>query len=82
MIVRLVGEIELKQLLEAVEDFPAVSLQLLALELAIPAQAIEPTWREALDAGLLALHAYTATGEAMYVLTPRGRIRLHDLRPG
>jgi hypothetical protein len=76
-----VGRFDLKDLLEAVDEFGCTSRELLAWEFTLDEEAIEPAWRLALDEGLLRLvRNDPETGEAMHALTRKGSARLRHLR--
>jgi hypothetical protein len=76
-----VGQFDLKDLLEIVDEFGSAGRGLVAWELTLDEEAIEPAWRLALDEDLLRRVGHDPpTGEPMYTLTRKGRTRLHQLR--
>jgi hypothetical protein len=74
------GQFDLKDLLEIVEEFGLAGRGLIAWEFTLDEEAIEPTWRLAFDQRLLRRVGRDLTGEPMYTLTLKGRTRLHQLR--
>jgi hypothetical protein len=70
---------ELVDILETIAEFRSASLELLAWEFDVAPPVCKRKWREAIETGLLQSSGVCPqTGEAMYGLTRRGAIWLHE----